>query len=960
MIGAIHAKASLDRFSFVRAFLAVAVFFGAFTLEVQAESSTLPLPGVAPILSGCESDYPPYCIVTPDNRADGFSVELLRAALKAVGREVVYSTGSAWTTLKQDLADGRIQVLPRVARTPEREALFDFTFPYLTMHGTIVVREDCTTILAPSDLKGKQVAVLQGDNAEEYLNRANLGANIVTRTSFETALRELSDGQHDAVVIQKLLALQLMQQVGLTNLVTVGPPLQDFTQSFCFAVRKGDAKLLAALNEGLSIVIADGTFRTLHSKWFPAREALGHSKSRIIIGGDSDYPPYEYLDKNGQPAGFNVAITRAIARQMGLQIEIRLGSWNSIRKELGSGNIDLVQGMLYSVERDQEFSFSTPYAVIQHAIVVRTGTAVPADIQDLAGKSILVIAGDIMEDLAKAHGYGRQLVAVPSQEEALRQLAAGNYDCALVPKVPALYWIEKKGWHNLIVSEQQVSSAEYCYAVLKGQEELLSHLSEGLAALKANGEYRRIQSEWLMPYEDAKMPWRTVVKYSLVVILPLIALLLASFLWSRSLRRQVAIRTQALQQEITTRKEMDTKLIEALNQAEAGNRAKSEFLGIMSHELRTPLNGVLGSAELLTYSSLDPEQKSLVETVSQCGEHLLAIVTDILDFSSMEAGKLVCHVEPIAVAEVVEQSTSAVQKSAADKALAFRCEIRRDVPRQITGDALRIRQILINLLANAIKFTSSGSVVLHVTPSAEGQFLDFSVEDTGIGISSETIEHLFLPFTQADSTMTRAFGGTGLGLTISKRLAEAMGGSITVASIPDKGSTFTFHFPLESALAGADGMTAVPFPISNGDSYTSAQTQPRPPIQTSGPPAVGKLVLVVEDDYENSTLAGKMLQSLGYHAEFAADGAKAVQAFEPEKYFAILMDLVMPRLNGVEATKKIRELEATAGWHVPIIALTANVTPADRELCRAAGMNDFLTKPFKRAELASALASIAV
>ncbi|MGZ0655496.1 transporter substrate-binding domain-containing protein [Coraliomargarita sp. W4R72] len=1189
----------------------MAVFFGAFTLEVQAESSTLPLPGVAPILSGCESDYPPYCIVTPDNRADGFSVELLRAALKAVGREVVYSTGSAWTTLKQDLADGRIQVLPRVARTPEREALFDFTFPYLTMHGTIVVREDCTTILAPSDLKGKQVAVLQGNTAEEYLNRANLGANIVTRTSFETALRELSDGQHDAVVIQKLLALQLMQQVGLTNLVTVGPPLQDFTQSFCFAVRKGDAKLLAALNEGLSIVIADGTFRTLHSKWFPAREALGHSKSRIIIGGDSDYPPYEYLDKNGQPAGFNVAITRAIARQMGLQIEIRLGSWNSIRKELGSGNIDLVQGMLYSVERDQEFSFSTPYAVIQHAIVVRTGTAVPADIQDLAGKSILVIAGDIMEDLAKAHGYGRQLVAVPSQEEALRQLAAGNYDCALVPKVPALYWIEKKGWQNLSISEQQVSSAEYCYAVLKGQEALLSHLSEGLAALKANGEYRRIQSEWLMPYEDAKMPWRTIVKYSLVVILPLVALLLASFLWSRSLRKQVAIRTQTLQQEIaerkraeddlrtsqqliegiinaipvrifwkdkdlvylgcntvfaqdagladpqeiigkddymiawqraqadafrnvdrqviesgcakllieesqttssgktvtlltskiplrdahgeisgmigvymditerkraeeelqnlrkaveqsastivitdlrgkieyvnpaferitgytkaealgknprmlnsgkqnaefhrdlwasiqsgktwsgefqnkrkdgslywesatispvhngkgeivhfigikediTERKEMDTKLIEALNQAEAGNRAKSEFLGIMSHELRTPLNGVLGSAELLTYSSLDPEQKSLVETVSQCGEHLLAIVTDILDFSSMEAGKLVCHVEPIAVAEVVEQSTSAVQKSAADKALAFRCEIRRDVPRQITGDALRIRQILINLLANAIKFTSSGSVVLHVTPSAEGQFLDFSVEDTGIGISSETIEHLFLPFTQADSTMTRAFGGTGLGLTISKRLAEAMSGSITVASIPDKGSTFTFHFPLESALAGADGMTAIPFPISNGDSYTSAQTQPRPPIQTSGPPAVGKLVLVVEDDYENSTLAGKMLQSLGYHAEFAADGAKAVQAFEPEKYFAILMDLVMPRLNGVEATKKIRELEATAGWHVPIIALTANVTPADRELCRAAGMNDFLTKPFKRAELASALASIAV
>ncbi len=1198
MSGSIRLKSGLTRFLFVGAALALA-----FSLEMYAASTTAPQSEVAAILSGGESGYPPYCIVTPDNQADGFSVELLRAALKAVGREVVFSTGSTWSELKQDLADGRIQVLPLMGRTPEREALFDFTFPYLTMHGTIVVREDCTAILTPSDLKAKQVAVLEGDNAEDYLRRAHLGANIITRTSFETALRELSGGQHDAVVIQKLLAFQLMQQAGLTNLVTVGPPLQDFTQSFCFAVRKGDAELLAALNEGLAIVIADGTFRALHTKWFSALEALGHTKSRIIIGGDSDYPPYEYLDSNGEPAGFNVAITQAIARQMGLDIEIRLGPWSRIRQGLGSGTIDLVLGMFYSVERDREFAFSPSYGEIQHTIVVREGTAVPTDIQDLAGKSILVMAGDIMEDVAKAQGYGQQLVAVPSQEEALRLLAAGQYDCALVAKVPALYWIAKRDWHNLSVSEQPVSSDEYCYAAPKEQEELLSHFSEGLAALKASGEYRRIQNEWLVPYEEAGMRWQTVVKYSLIVALPLLALLAASFLWSRSLQRQVAKRTQALEQEIadrsraqamlleseekfhalfenaplsyqsldadgrfievnaawlkllgysreeaigkwfgdflapefvptfrerfpqfkargkvnteyqmlrkdgercfvgfegriahtadggfkqthcilqditerkraeeelqnlrkaveqsantivitdlqgtieyvnpaferttgytkaealgqnpsllrsgeqdeayyrdlwtriqsgqtwrgefqnkrkdgthywesatispvhndkgeiihyiaikediTERKEMDTKLIEALNQAEAGNRAKNEFLGIMSHELRTPLNGVLGSAELLTYSSLDQEQQSLVETVSQCGGHLLAIVTDILDFSSIEAGKLVSHVRPIAVADVVEQSTSAVQKSAADKALEFRCEISRNVPKQITGDALRIRQILINLLANAIKFTSSGSVVLRVTPSAEGQFLDFTVEDTGIGMSAETIKQLFQPFTQADSTMTRAFGGTGLGLTISKRLAEAMGGSITVASIQDKGSTFTFHFPLESALADAGKMTAIPFPISEGDSNASTQTQSSPPVQTNRTPVIGKLVLVVEDDPANSLMAGKMLQSLGYQAEFATDGVEAVQAFEAGKYFAILMDLVMPRLNGVEATKQIRQTKA--GSQVPIIALTANVTPADRELCRAAGMNDFLSKPFKRAELATALASV--
>ena len=465
------------------------------------------------------------------------------------------------------------------------------------------------------------------------------------------------------------------------------------------------------------------------------------------------------------------------------------------------------------------------------------------------------------------------------------------------------------------------------------------------------------------------------------------------------------------ERDITGRLLMEARLGAALITAEAGNRAKSEFLGIMSHELRTPLNGVLGSAELLTYTPLDEEQDSLVETVSKCGEHLLSIVKDILDFSSIEAGQLAINVAPMAVAEVVGLAARAVQISAIDKGLVFRCETNRDVPPRIAGDALRIRQILINLLGNAVKFTSSGSVVLRVTSSGQpeslrtgrrnegpvvesvtgfpacepvqtqagkpvthfpgsrdrddsveptasrGESLDFSVEDTGIGISSETIGLLFKPFTQVGSTSTRAYGGTGLGLAISKRLAEAMGGSIAVASIPGKGSTFTFHLPLESAPGCAGAMAAVASPVSDWETNESAQPEPRPPVQTAGTPPAGNLVLVVEDNPENSTVTGKMLRSLGYRAEFAADGGKAVDAFVTGKYFAILMDVVMPAMDGIDATKNIREVESRS--RVPIIALTANVLPGNRELCLAAGMDDFLTKPFKRNELASILARLA-
>ncbi|MFZ4777828.1 MAG: PAS domain S-box protein [Terrimicrobiaceae bacterium] len=426
-------------------------------------------------------------------------------------------------------------------------------------------------------------------------------------------------------------------------------------------------------------------------------------------------------------------------------------------------------------------------------------------------------------------------------------------------------------------------------------------------------------------------------------------------------------------EDISERKAMEGRLKDALHRAEAGSRTKSEFLAIMSHELRTPLNGVLGYAQLLSDTRLDPEQQAYTEMISNSGEHLLAIVSDILDFSSIEAGTLALHVAPLAVANLVKTAEDTVRKSAAEKGLELRFELAAGVPEQFTGDEQRLRQVLINLLGNAVKFTSAGAVVLRVARSgqvasrpfsleaecppttSEGSFLDFSVEDTGIGISSEELGRLFQPFVQADSKKNRQFGGTGLGLAISRRIAEAMSGTITVASTPGKGSTFTFRFPLEPVCAG--GMAQSPI----SDREKSALTEPRPSVQIGKTPMPlgGGLVLVVEDDRGSRMLAGKMLEALGLLPEFAADGEGALQAFVPGKYFAILMDMSMPVMDGLEATKKIREVEAAAGSHVPIIALTANVMTGDRERCLAAGMDDFLSKPFKKDELAAKLANFA-
>jgi len=517
--------------------------------------------GTETILSASEANYPPFCIIGEDNQADGFSVELLRATLHAMGKNVSFETGS-WDEVKKDLIDKKIQVLPLVGRTPEREEQFDFTFPYMVMHGTIVVRNDNVNIESLNDLTEKHIAVMKGDNAEEFISREKINARVETTENFETALLKLSRGECDAVIIQKLLARQLINKYQIKNLKTVAPPLKNFVQSFCFAVAKGDAKLLSLLNEGLSIVMADGTFATLQKKWFSI--LAPSSKSRIIIGGDYNYPPYEYLDKNGQPTGYNVELTRAIAKHLGIDVDIQLASWAETRNKLYNNEIDLIQGMFYSAERDKTIDFTTAHAVVNHVAVGRKEAKLVDNIEDLVGKVVVVMNGDIMHELALSVGLEKQLILVDTQQEALQMVSNGTADYALLAKVPALYWIKKEHITNLYVGHKTMVSLEYCYASLPENRLLLERFSAGLTDLEAEGEYREISQKWLGVYDESNTRENTV-KYALIIFIPLLALLLLSILWARTLRKKVDARTEDLRLEAIRFKESEERFRTLVN-----------------------------------------------------------------------------------------------------------------------------------------------------------------------------------------------------------------------------------------------------------------------------------------------------------------------------------------------------------------------------------------------------------
>ncbi|HBP6078101.1 TPA: response regulator [Pseudomonas aeruginosa] len=375
-----------------------------------------------------------------------------------------------------------------------------------------------------------------------------------------------------------------------------------------------------------------------------------------------------------------------------------------------------------------------------------------------------------------------------------------------------------------------------------------------------------------------------------------------------------------------------SQLISAREEAEQANRAKSDFLAMMSHELRTPMNGVLGMLQLLETTEQTREQAEYTALATESTEHLLKVINDILDFSRIERGALELECIPFNLLELVQGSALVFQHSAQQRGLALELQIQAGLENiEVCGDPTRIRQILVNLLGNALKFTEEGAIHL----SLEWQALDHdvlwltcAVHDSGIGISPERLEHMFDAFQQADSSISRRYGDTGLGLAIARTLAERMGGTLQAESKEGSGSTFTLEIPLPFQQSPAHRQQAA------GD---------------AAPVAAGQEILLVEDNPVNQTVIEAMLRSLGYRVTLVADGIQAVRSAERQRYDAILMDCRLPVLDGYSATREIRAQEN--GRQVPIIALTANALQGDRENCLQAGMNDYLAKPFKRAEL---------
>ena len=393
--------------------------------------------------------------------------------------------------------------------------------------------------------------------------------------------------------------------------------------------------------------------------------------------------------------------------------------------------------------------------------------------------------------------------------------------------------------------------------------------------------------------------------------------------------------------DVTERKRIEREMADARDAAQAGVRARTEFLAVMSHEIRTPMNGIIGAAGLLQDMRLDTEQREYVRVIRESSDHLASLIQDILDFSRLDGGRLELEEATFDPRALVQSTIAMLDGQARAKGLTLNATIAEDIPAQVVGDPQRLRQILVNLIDNAIKFTRTGGVAVGVRVIAsdlQTATLDIAVTDSGIGIDADSQQKLFSAFTQVDGSISRRVGGAGLGLAICRHLIALMGGRIDVDSTPGQGSTFRFDIHLRRVPA----------------EQMVERTEP-----AAAKPVRRLKVLLAEDNPTNRHVATRMLTRLGHSVDAVDDGAQAVKATAAGDYDVILMDVMMPEVDGLTATRTIRAGEPPRS-NIVIIGLTANAQPADREACFAAGMNDFVTKPVTLERLRLVLEQIAV
>ncbi|MDA3912304.1 MAG: transporter substrate-binding domain-containing protein, partial [Bacteroidales bacterium] len=598
------------------------------------------------------------------------------------------------------------------------------------------------------------------------------------------------------------------------------------------------------------------------------------NKLQVTYLGDQTYSPYEYLDENGNPSGYNIVLIKRIAEMNNWDLTIKMHPWPQILDSMTTSTNIYVASMLYSQERNEIYHFSLPHSKVNYSMFVHKQSRL-FNFSQLHDKTILVQEKDIMHEFVLKIGNNNKIITFDSFKDALYELNKGTGDVVLCPMIQGNYYIESGKLKNIISSDNPFAPFDYCYSTNQSNEHLLTDINETLLLLKETGELEKLHDEWYGDFEGSDYV-RFMHRYGKLTFFLLGLFLLSAYAVIFTLRRTVKKKTQSLKDELKTRVVIEENLRIAKEKAEESDRLKTAFLENMSHEIRTPMNGILGFTELILNEECDSkaEEKSYLEIIKQSGIQLLKIISNIISISKIDAGEITNQPRKFNPMELLQEAKSEFNEILDKKQIDIIIKAPNiSQEERLIADDIIIRQIISHLLSNAVKYTKDGNI--YVDAEIRNDKFIVAIKDNGAGVPKAQQEKIFTRFYQPNHSLSHVQEGLGLGLAICKGLCNVISASITLDPKVRKGAIFTIEIPVKITEKANSEIN--PKPSRNWDEYS---------------------ILIAEDNDENFFLFRAALKSTGVKIIRANDGAEAINITKTMDIDLILMDIIMPNIDG--------------------------------------------------------------
>ncbi|MEI2260033.1 transporter substrate-binding domain-containing protein [Stenotrophomonas indicatrix] len=885
---------------------------------------------------GVVGNWPPFEQIQ-DNRLSGLGLELLQELAQQLQVSIAVRRFSDWPQLYRAACAGEVDVIANVSLSARRTRCLVFTEPYVQAPMALVGRPHDSRLLADPELVGVRLVSDRGTATIQLARERYPEAVHLDAADAASALALVASDQADAYLGQAHTAHQLMEKAGYTHLVLVRPADQPY-DLLHYAVPNQAQPLAIALDAALASLSPDRR-SAIERQWlgrlpWAHRGQLGFTADErqvlarpLRAGWVSGHAPLSFLDLHGRPAGLAAEyLHRLRAHGAHLPPPVLAQSWQELAAQAASGQIDVLVGVPRDVSwLGPDWQFSQSFADIPN-IIVTASSASLKHLGELSGLRVAVCDLGRVGPRIRAAAPLAQLVEVASPAEGMRALDQGKVDAYVGNLAVVNHQINELYSGRLRVAAPTGFNDELSIAVRRQHSALLSAFDRIVAQMSPQ-ERQAIRSSWLAVEYRHGIHWPTLWRWLGPTLLILLTAIAVQAWNQRRLRREVR------QRRLTER-----SLAQARAAAERSAAAKSEFLATMSHEIRTPMTGILGMLEVLDLSPLNATQRHTLNLLTESANMLRRILDGILDVSRLEAGALELDLATVDLVTLVRRVAMQFERQAESQGLELELQLDSRLQPALLADELRLRQILFNLLSNALKFTQSGSVGIQLAvleDSSFGQRLRLSVWDTGIGMSPEQCERVQAPFVQANASIAKHYGGTGLGLAIVGGLAHLMQAKLTLNSSPGVGTEVC----LEWWAPMGEGATAVPLPVpSLAPGQRLAQ------------------ILVAEDHPISQQLMRWRLQYLGLACVIVEDGEQALKVWRGQNFDLLLTDCRMPNCDGFELTRAIRSQEALDRRpRMTIVAMTAGAQLDVVQQCIQAGMDEVLSKPVALHELAQVL-----